>query len=650
MPFSPNISQVSYLQGGADAPFSVVQTLTNFRRGTVTRIMAPTVTIPFAGISQKSNVLNVVTTDIDNSPGAEGRTYEISINKSLADQLAPGRYVDGFSVFYYINGSSSNSSIRENCIVLLEIFENVIIEASPTNLSWPYVIGSSQPLPKIVSITSDKAWTVTKNQSWITLDKSQGVNNDTLQVGVNVTGLAVGTYTGRVEIDDGQSSEVIDVSLIVKNVDDTNDYLTISPSTRQHQTDEGVSGVIASSVFEVSTSQDVTIASDAPWITPINTNLSAGDSIGVIYRVENTENLTPGTYEGNVIITSNYSVVVGRVTLFIIDSNVTGISDGDFIFSEDYENIILTTNQTDVEMLLRFSTNNGIENRSYQKRAPFFQGVAKSHIGAEAVRLLQIQNVLPPNSLATVFSPLSPLKMAITVFEKQKNSTQQSIKETFNQIKVISGKKPSNAFALNYMPTISYAQVNSKVGFSFRASTVPSTLTMLGAINESISVSGLDGDLFSCFVDLSHYSPDISQQLRLSCGGFVHTINLRPRQANNTLLVFLNEWNLPEYFNCYGFLEEIPEGDQSTTTYLRKGVLRKEVVETYHPKSYRLSTGFVYTKEEAVWLSKILDAKRVWIEIDGELVEVIRTFQKLSIAETRRFYNSYSLTFETAEK
>ena len=90
------------------------------------------------------------------------------------------------------------------------------------------------------------------------------------------------------------------------------------------------------------------------------------------------------------------------------------------------------------------------------------------------------------------------------------------------------------------------------------------------------------------------------------------------------------------------------ETSQTLAKYAEEGKERSTVLEVLNPRTYSVYTGFLETKEEVAWLHTILEAKKIWIEVEGEFIEVVRDFKSLPLYETRNLLDAYLLKFEKA--
>ena len=146
--------------------------------------------------------------------------------------LAPGTHLLGEIYFHYV--SSPGGTVSMDTVTLRpHTFLNYVYATGPTGYSksvgiptvvasvgtFPQMLvqpdtlffetlaGYPNPTPQQVSILSDGGvfnWTLTKT-SWINVSASSGVSGQTIDVTPNISGMAVGTYSGDITIVSGQA-------------------------------------------------------------------------------------------------------------------------------------------------------------------------------------------------------------------------------------------------------------------------------------------------------------------------------------------------------------------------------------------------------------------------------------------------------------
>ena len=77
--------------------------------------------------------------------------------------------------------------------------------------------------------TEDLNWNIVTDQTWIICSPVNGTNNDTIEVVIDRSGLTDGEYTGTIQILSADSSEIIQVSMTVRN--DEPKELSVSTDT-----------------------------------------------------------------------------------------------------------------------------------------------------------------------------------------------------------------------------------------------------------------------------------------------------------------------------------------------------------------------------------------------------------------------------------
>jgi hypothetical protein len=158
----------------------------------------------------------------------------------------------------------------------------------------------------------------------------------------------------------------------------------------------------------------------------------------------------------------------------------------------------------------------------------------------------------------------------------------------------------------------------------------------------------LAGGIYTCCVNLTDFDLVPGNVVNIRCGTHTVKVNIAATEPQHVKLAWINEWNCPEIFPCSGYLEITNESDQQIAKYAIEGKERSVVLDVSRPQKIKVNTGFIDTRAEVDWLHKILDAKLIYVEINGEWVEVVRAFKNLPFYETRNFLDSYELIFDKA--
>jgi len=167
--------------------------------------------------------LNVGWISVGNSP----MNIQIAINPSFTN-LAAGQY--STSLLFEAPFTAQKVTVL---ITLNVSTPPPVIKTSITSLQFHHVLGSSTPPTQGVQVTSSNASalaaTVTLGASWLTANSLAGTTPFTMSIGINPSGLTVGTHTNNVTIATSPvglppSSQVISVTLTI--VADTRPEIT----------------------------------------------------------------------------------------------------------------------------------------------------------------------------------------------------------------------------------------------------------------------------------------------------------------------------------------------------------------------------------------------------------------------------------------
>jgi len=204
--------------------------------------------------------------------------------------------------------------------VLVTVAGTPAINVSPTQLSFGYQTGTSQPLAQNLLITSStganvsftaSAKTSTCGNNWLVLSQQSGATPSTLSIQVNVSSLSAGTCTGEIDISAPSASNpsvAVPVSLLVSNnpllqvpsTGPTFNYQvgsSVLPAAQNVQITSSTSGVSFTAAASASSgSPNFLVVSPGSGTTPQALALSLNASA--------LANVGPGTYTETVTITA----------------------------------------------------------------------------------------------------------------------------------------------------------------------------------------------------------------------------------------------------------------------------------------------------------------------------------------------------------
>jgi len=193
------------------------------------------------------------------------------------------------------------------------------MEVSPSSLTFEGQEGGSNPALQNVEIKNNGAetlnWTVSTDDSWIILSESSGSTvssgTSTISVGVNLTGLSSGTYTGSVQITaESGAAEVVNISLTVLSPAE----LSISPSSLEFISEQG--SIPSSQVLSITNLGEGaltwTASADSGWILLEKDSGTAPDTVEVSVDISLMQE---GVHTGSITITADDGAIGSPATI-----------------------------------------------------------------------------------------------------------------------------------------------------------------------------------------------------------------------------------------------------------------------------------------------------------------------------------------------
>ena len=206
-----------------------------------------------------------------------------------------------------------------------------ILTTAPTSLSFSGVAGGTNPAAASLSITNTGGGTLSftsvSNQTWLTAAPASGTAPATETIGVTISGLTAGTYTGQVTISAAGATGSPAAIPVTLTVTPAAPVLSVAPASLSFTATTGGANPATSSLNITNTgggTLSFTSASNQTWLTatPASGTAPSTETVGV-----NISGLAAGTYTGKVTITAagaSGSPATIPVTLTV--NNATGIS------------------------------------------------------------------------------------------------------------------------------------------------------------------------------------------------------------------------------------------------------------------------------------------------------------------------------------
>ncbi len=265
-----------------------------------------------------SNWLNAVPQSGTVTKGGS-QSITVSVNSS---QLLPGVYYG--SITFASQGSPVAVNNPQTIYVSVTIVPQCAIQVSPGALSFTGVYLQPSPPAKSISVGTSQSctaplnWTVSAftvtGGRWLTLSSSAGTTPSSPGIGVNVTGLKPGTYSGSLVFSSSSGTQTMPVTLLIGQP--TTPIISAAPALLNvngvvGQTPPTVQSIVLANIGggTLSWSAAATTSVGGAWltVTPATGLLGAQKSTTLTVTVTLLKALTPGTYTGSVTITGKDS-------------------------------------------------------------------------------------------------------------------------------------------------------------------------------------------------------------------------------------------------------------------------------------------------------------------------------------------------------
>ncbi len=256
---------------------------------------------------------------------AKGNAQSVTISVN-SGQLLPGVYYG--SVTFTSQGSSVAVNNPQTIYVSVTITSQCAIQVSPGSLSFTGVYLQPSPLAKRISVGVSQGcspslnWTASVTTitggRWLTLSSSTGTTPSSPSVGVTITGLKPGTYSGFLVFSSAAGTQTLPVTLLIGQA--TTPIISAAPALL---TVNGVVGQITPSIQSIVLSNTgggtllwsavaaTTVGGAWLTVTPASGVLAPLKSTTLSVTVTVLKTLIPGTYTGSITITGKDST--GRI-------------------------------------------------------------------------------------------------------------------------------------------------------------------------------------------------------------------------------------------------------------------------------------------------------------------------------------------------
>ncbi|GCE10845.1 hypothetical protein KTT_07040 [Tengunoibacter tsumagoiensis] len=141
-------------------------------------------------------------------------TVTVSVNTGV---LLPGTYNGTLTLTAQAVGGVLHSP--QNIYVSVTVLPPCTLQLSSAILSFAGAADQTAPMPKSVTISAGAScnnpvsWHASSSTNWLTVSDKNGVTPDSLTIGINSTGLKVGSYSGSVTLSSSVGTQLLLVNL-----------------------------------------------------------------------------------------------------------------------------------------------------------------------------------------------------------------------------------------------------------------------------------------------------------------------------------------------------------------------------------------------------------------------------------------------------
>lgn len=569
--------------------------------------------------------------------------FTAEVNAIVANTLPINLYTANLTLRF--QADFATIIISENFTANLDVKEGNLLSLSPSVLNFTYQIGQPLPQNKIMQLNTNYNWSITPTQTWLNASPLTGLGNASVAVSVDPSGLSVGYYEGNIVVQDQNFTRSILVKLTVTGEDTSTDFLYATPQNLEFLSEfEVVNATLKA--LQIEASDTWTITKNDAWIV-----LSASSGVAGITSINisvASEVLETGTYTAPITITMGNIVKQVFITVTVVQFFTNGLTSEALYFAKDRNKLNISSIQDNTYLQLDVSASTKDDVITYTQEVPYFKGLAKIVIGEETEVLLK--SFKPSaNLFSAIRNNIKPIVYQIASKNINKLTNSVSVVQGFSNISFLPGKTPVVANKLCYIPEYITITENAILSLSVLADAFPGNLVVTGAINHQISGS-LANDLYvyNAILNLSNLGLVTGDVIQITFGTLVVNATIKPSQPEENIIAFENEWKEYEYFSTTGFLTKTDAIIKTTTELAVEDEKQSKIVTIDAGIDYTLNTGYIYSQQEKDWLTKILQAKRVFFYEDNDFTEIILTTTKLERYKTRENMASYNLQFKKA--
>jgi len=244
----------------------------------------------------------------DNTGRLVGGNYRVNTDVGTATQSFPNVTMDGINIYYTWTDDRNGS---------FDVYAKISEYGSPTMVITPMSfqftaeLGGSNPTTQNLLISNlgygILNWRATSNQSWLQVTPATGTAPSTAVVSVSTTGLAYGSYNGRITIADVSGKDSSRTAVVALDI--TAPVMQIVPQTMNIEAHLGMPPPDDKFVQIYNTGTGTlnwTLSGMPSWLKFSMTSGTAPSATDVIILTDSIP--SPGQYTANVVVTSTQAI------------------------------------------------------------------------------------------------------------------------------------------------------------------------------------------------------------------------------------------------------------------------------------------------------------------------------------------------------
>ena len=541
----------------------------------------------------------------------------------------------------------------------LQIEENDYLNVSSDSISFSHQLGTDLPNQVTVDIITNLSWTATSSSNIVEASPSSGDGNGSISIGLSndVDTLSAGDYNYQITVTAGELTQIINVSVSITD----SSGLEVSPDQIDFEFLLG-SNVYPSAQLHIFTSDDWAAT---PSSNVINLSATSGTGSAVVdVGINNIESIPSGNYTFSIEIQSAGEVKTVTVTLSIFDFLSSDLQEGSLSFTKNRDFINITSNRDDtyIEMKFIMTVGNwdGTE-KQFEKiyNLPLFKREAVFHPGM-VVNDFFAKEFIDHYDDENIYPLFKSLRLDLFIKEISLITGDSFFYTELRNVNFVSGFKNDIKKANILTKNISFKRINSDNRIYI------SSISNISNDFFTIIYENLDRDTNGSFISVNYVKLHNLNVLNLSIGEklllVLHSDLLPPLNwRDGDIIEIISYIKLPAYYstfiwfiNNYGALERFEfTGKTKRRSELNRlsnnisdYTYEKEItalVET--DEFFTINTGWILP-EELAELQDLLNSKKVWIEIEGNFVEVIPQTKKLNLTADYKKLHNFNIDFK----